>query len=148
MAPPGKLFVFEGPDGVGKTTLSKTFSDYLNATGIQCDYLSFPGRETGSLGRHIYELHHDPNRFGIKAVDPASLQLLHIAAHIDLIGQCILPKLAAGRYVVNRRPLVHSDRRQYCTTGSSAILHNCWPPNQDVVESVGNVPPFWRFCAR
>jgi thymidylate kinase len=100
MAPPGKLFVFEGPDGVGKTTLSKAFSDHLNATGIQCDYLSFPGRETGSLGRHIYELHHDPNRFGIKAVDPASLQLLHIAAHIDLIGQCILPKLASGRYVI------------------------------------------------
>ena len=100
MATPGQLIVFEGPDGVGKTTLSKALSDYLNATDIQCDYLSFPGRETGSLGRHIYELHHDLDRFGIRAIEPASLQLLHVAAHIDLIGQCILPKLAAGRYVI------------------------------------------------
>jgi len=100
MATPGQLFVFEGPDGVGKTTLSKALSEHLNATGILCDYLSFPGRETGSLGRHVYELHHDPNRFGISAIDPASLQLLHVAAHIDLIGQWILPKLAAGRHVI------------------------------------------------
>src|SRR6266496_2497692 len=58
MATPGKLFVFEGPDGVGKTTLSSALNDHLNATGIQCDYLSFPGRETGSLGRHVYEQQH------------------------------------------------------------------------------------------
>jgi thymidylate kinase len=103
MAPPGKLFVFEGPDGVGKTTLSKAFSDHLNATGIQCDYLSFPGRETGSLGRHIYELHHDPDRFGIRAVDPASLQLLHIAAHIDW---AMYSAQARGRTICDPRSIL------------------------------------------
>jgi thymidylate kinase len=100
MPTPGQLFVFEGPDGVGKTTLSYALCNRLNESGIQCDYLSFPGREDGSLGHHIYELHHDPAHFGIRAVDPASLQLLHIAAHIDLIGQHILPKLAAARSIV------------------------------------------------
>jgi thymidylate kinase len=30
----GQLYVFEGPDGVGKSTLSKGIADRLNATGI------------------------------------------------------------------------------------------------------------------
>ena len=96
----GKLYVFEGPDGVGKSTLADWFLSYLRESGIRCILLSFPGKETGTLGKHVYELHHDLSRFEIKTLAPASLQLLHVAAHIDAIENRIKPLLAEGTTVV------------------------------------------------
>ena len=100
MTTSGKLYVFEGPDGVGKSTLADWFASHLRESGIRCILLSFPGKETGTLGKHVYELHHDPARFEIKALPPASLQLLHVAAHIDAIENRIKPLLADGTTVV------------------------------------------------
>jgi dTMP kinase len=54
----------------------------------------------GTLGRHVYELHHDPGRFGIDRLSEASLQLLHVAAHIDAIENRIKPLLFSGSTVV------------------------------------------------
>lgn len=96
----GKLFVFEGPDGVGKTTLAMSFAEHLAARGMECEFMSFPGREVGTLGHHVYELHHDAARFGIESIRPLSVQVLHIAAHIDAIETRILPLLSSGRHVV------------------------------------------------
>jgi dTMP kinase len=100
MATLGKLYVFEGPDGVGKSTLADWFASHLRESGIRCILLSFPGKEAGTLGRHVYELHHDLARFEIKALASASLQLLHVAAHIDAIENRIKPLLAEGTTVV------------------------------------------------
>ena len=49
MSKRGKLFVLEGPDGVGKSTLAYTLTEHLNARGIPCDHFAFPGREAGTL---------------------------------------------------------------------------------------------------
>jgi len=96
----GKLFVFEGADSSGKTTISRAFTEHAKAAGFECEWFSFPGRETGTLGRHVYEVHHDPRAAGIKTINPTSLQLLHIAAHIDTIERQIVPALKQGRHVV------------------------------------------------
>ncbi|WP_228281921.1 dTMP kinase [Rubrobacter marinus] len=96
----GRLVVFEGPDGVGKTTLAQALVDKLIRRGVRCEYFSFPGREPGTLGRLVYEVHHDPGKFGIDRMNPTSLQVLHIAAHLDAIEGHILPALRAGRSVV------------------------------------------------
>ena len=96
----GKLFVFEGPDGVGKTTLAMSFAEHLVARGLDSEFMSFPGREAGTLGQHVYELHHSAARFGIESIRPLSLQTLHIAAHIDAIETRILPLLKSGQHVV------------------------------------------------
>ncbi|HEY3319890.1 MAG TPA: nucleotide kinase domain-containing protein [Planctomycetota bacterium] len=96
----GRLYVFEGPDGVGKSELCKRFSDYLARSDIASLALSFPGRDPGTLGKHVYDLHHDPGRFGIKQFDPAILQMLHVAAHLDTIQRSIIPALTEGRSVV------------------------------------------------
>ena len=96
----GQLIVFEGPDGVGKTTLSKALAKRLQETGISCKYLSFPGKETGTIGRLVYEVHHFPEKFELQSISPSSLQALHIAAHLDVIEQLILPALNNGHWVV------------------------------------------------
>lgn len=96
----GKLFVLEGPDGVGKSTLTYALTEHLNSTGMQCDHFSFPGNEAGTLGRHIYDFHHNPAQFGVQSINPTSKQVLHIAAHLDAIERSILPTLASGRSIV------------------------------------------------
>ena len=54
----GHLFVFEGPDGVGKSTLSRLFADRIKAEGVTCERMSFPGGEAGTLGKQVYDLVH------------------------------------------------------------------------------------------
>jgi thymidylate kinase len=96
----GKLFVFEGPDGAGKSTLAQGLADYFRSCGKACDEYCFPGSEKGTLGRHIYYLHHNFKALGIESINSASLQVLHVAAHIDGIERCIIPAINAGRDVI------------------------------------------------
>ena len=96
----GMLIVFEGPDGVGKSTLAGKLTDRLRETGVPCEHVAFPGKRPGSLGRLVYELHHDAPKFCLDEFSPTSLQMLHIAAHVDAIEGEILPALRAGTWVV------------------------------------------------
>jgi thymidylate kinase len=96
----GKLYVFEGPDGVGKTALSIRFAEWLIRQGIRCERVAFPGTADGSLGKHIYHLHHEPDHFDVAHLTPTSKQLLHVAAHIDAIETVIHPLLHSGDTVV------------------------------------------------
>jgi thymidylate kinase len=96
----GRLIIFEGPDGVGKSKLIEALAKRLRTMHIHHEVVSFPGKTPGSLGLHIRELHHDPMKFGIKSLHPASLQTLHIAAHIDAIERRIRPKLDKGIWII------------------------------------------------
>ena len=96
----GRLIVFEGPDGAGKSTLSRELTDRLNSFGLDCESFAFPGMEDGTLGRLIYEVHHRPASYGIDKIASIGLQALHIAAHLDTIERRILPALRRGRWVV------------------------------------------------
>lgn len=96
----GKLIVFEGPDGVGKSTLSQALAGRLNAIGLTCDHLSFPGKKEGTIGFLVYGVHHQPESFGLGPIAGISLQALHIAAHLDEIERHVLPALRQGRWVI------------------------------------------------
>ncbi len=95
-----RLIIFEGPDGVGKSTLVKFISDHLSAQNIPNQALAFPGNQPGTLGKLVYDIHHSPFQFGITLLSPIGLQALHIAAHLDSIVQTIAPAIASGSWVV------------------------------------------------
>jgi len=96
----GNLYVFEGPDGVGKSTLAAAFLKVCNEAKKKTVLMTFPGKREGSLGKCVYELHHSPKSFGVETIDPVSLQILHVAAHIDAIRKYILPSLRSGVHVI------------------------------------------------
>jgi dTMP kinase len=95
-----QLVVFEGPDGVGKSELAARFESWLVEHGFAAELLSFPGKEEGTLGKLVYDLHSDPARFHVTGLTASSLQALHIAAHLDTIERRILPSLKSNRTVV------------------------------------------------
>lgn len=96
----GRLVVFEGPSQVGKTTVSRELVNALSGGDRSCEWHAFPGQFSGTLGKHIYELHHRPASFGLAEIAPSAIQALHVAAHLDAIERTILPKLAAGVDIV------------------------------------------------
>ena len=96
----GGLIVLEGPDGVGKSTLAQTLVEKIGESRVRCELINFPGKQAGTLGRLVYDLHHDPSVIGVESLTATSLQALHVSAHLDSIEQCILPTLSEGGWVV------------------------------------------------
>jgi len=96
----GQLIVFEGPDGVGKSTLIGQVEDYLRGREIRFLSTSFPGKDPHTIGWIVNQVHHEPKRYDISNLTPLSLQALHIAAHLDNIESHILPELAAGTLIL------------------------------------------------
>jgi Thymidylate kinase len=94
----GKLIAFEGIDHVGKTTLVDLIYQKLVLEGLKCVTFSFPGKEPRSLGALVYDIHHNTNKY-FDDLTMESLQLLHIAAHIDCLKQKIIPYIKEG-YIV------------------------------------------------
>ena len=100
MHKPGSLFVFEGPDGVGKSTLVEVVRQTLVAAGREVLAVSFPGRQTGTLGAHVNDLHHRPGKYDVRTLTPDALQILHVAAHVDTIESTIRPHVEKGGIVL------------------------------------------------
>lgn len=96
----GHLFVFEGADAAGKSTIANAVVQSLNKHGIEATLLAFPGNLPNTLGSLIYKIHHSPESFGIKKLTPSSLQTLHIAAHLDAIESIIIPTLQKGGQII------------------------------------------------
>ncbi len=100
MTAPGYLIVLEGPDGVGKSTLSGALRARLTEVGLPSRAYAFPGNEPGTLGSLVYRLHHEADSVGIRAVSPTAIQTMHIAAHLDAIERVFRPRLEAGETIV------------------------------------------------
>ena len=96
----GRLYVFEGPDGVGKTTLATMLSKHLSNSGTRNEVLSFPGQEPETISELIYRLYHSPADLGVKSILPVTMQVMVTAAHIEVIEARIQPLLRDGVDVI------------------------------------------------
>lgn len=96
----GKLFVFEGPDDVGKTTLAGMLSHYLSNNGFSNEVLSFPGREPNTVSELIYRLYHDSAALGVRTISSLAMQVMVTAAHIEVIETRVKPLIRSGTNVV------------------------------------------------
>jgi len=97
----GRLIVFEGVDAAGKTALCNELCDTLLKKQIPVQRNHFPGKTPGTLGEVVYRIHHDHEKqFGVSSIIPCALQLLHIAAHVDVIKSSIKPAINKGKWVI------------------------------------------------
>ena len=98
--PAGRLIVFEGPDGVGKSTLHQRSVEMLRQRGVSVAGLAFPGSEPSTLGELVYRVHHGDLDVPVDSIEPFALQMLHVAAHVDAIESSIRSAVDAGKTVV------------------------------------------------
>jgi thymidylate kinase len=101
----GRLVVFEGADGVGKSTLAEGLQRHLATVDPEYPVAggSFPGTRPGSLGHLVGMIQADRLELIRRdAVAPTALQVLHVAAHVDALETWIVPALRAGRVVLDR----------------------------------------------
>lgn len=86
------IYVFEGIDNVGKTTIIQALKKRIDKVAkIDCINISFPGHEPRTLGNLVYQIHHNEEQYFNIPINEASLQLLHVASHIDLIQRKLGP---------------------------------------------------------
>lgn len=97
---PPPLIIFEGADAAGKSAVCDEYLKALISQGIAAKLLAFPGNSPGTLGHLVYQLHHEAHSMGVERLTAASLQAMHIAAHLDAIESVIVPTLEAGETVV------------------------------------------------
>ena len=93
----GKLIVFEGAEGVGKTTQIRRLIDALSARGISVLGVREPGA-TG-LGNEIRRLLLEPGR----TITARAEALLFMASRAELVERDMRPALATGRIVLADR---------------------------------------------
>lgn len=92
--PAGKLIVFEGAEGAGKTTQIRLLAERLSARGIRCLALREPGGTP--VGDSIREILLDPER----EISPATESLLFMASRAELIAGEVRPALEKGTVVI------------------------------------------------
>lgn len=96
MSGAGRLIVFEGVEGVGKSTQITLLLDRLEAAGVPHVALREPGGTP--LGDEIRRLLLDPARSD--DIAPRAEALLFMASRAQLVESEIRPALAAGKVVV------------------------------------------------
>src|SRR5688572_15837102 len=92
--PTGKLIVFEGPEGAGKTTQLKRLAERLSVLRLPCVAVREPGGTP--VGDAIREILLDPER----EITNATEALLFMASRAELTAREIRPSLAKGSLVL------------------------------------------------
>jgi len=110
------FFVFEGADGVGKTTQAQMLADRLRQDrGCRIEMYREPGGT--ALGEQIRSLLLDPQS---GELSPQTEMFLFMAARSHLVNQKILPALSVGTVVICDRYLWSSVVYQGIVGGLSA----------------------------
>lgn len=110
---PNKYIVFEGPDGCGKTTVSKMIFNWMRGDlGINADWYPQPGAT--DIGQVIRKLTKSTDH----VIDPNTEALLMGADNSAFINQILIPKLDQGDWVI-------SDRNNFISSLAYQIAGGC-----------------------
>lgn len=95
---PGKLIVFEGTDGAGKTTMINMLIEYLSDKYGSNNVLSIKqptdmSRKTKLFQKMMYSQNHDD-------IDYRAVQLLTMSDRIQHIHEVIEPGLKEGKFII------------------------------------------------
>jgi dTMP kinase len=99
----GKVIVFEGVDGVGKTTVAKALVERLKSEGHEASFFAQPSE--GPIGRLIRE-NHSAGRSNLHPDDVSAL--LFAADRMLLFYRDITPRVERGEIVVCDRHVFSS----------------------------------------
>lgn len=94
----GRFIAFEGPDGSGKTTLSRRFVQFAREQGVNVCEVRDPGGT--AIGDKVRALLLDPAN---ATIDRACELLLFMASRAQLVHERIRPALQRGELVVADR---------------------------------------------
>ena len=94
----GLFITFEGPDGSGKTTVSKAVADKLLAEGYQVRYTREPGGS--AISEKIRDISLDPAN---TEMDPRTEALLYAASRRQHLVDIVLPLIEQGVTVISDR---------------------------------------------
>ena len=94
----GLFITFEGPDGSGKTTVSKAVADQLRAEGYQVRYTREPGGS--AISEKIRDIILDPAN---TEMDPRTEALLYAASRRQHLVDIVLPLIEQGVTVISDR---------------------------------------------
>lgn len=121
---PGKLIVFEGIDGTGKTTQAKALASRLRRRGYRCLLSHEPGGTT--LGKAIRKLLLHPPRGRWQA---KSEVLLFLADRHEHVHTKIQPALKQGKHVI-------LDRFTHSTLAFQGYGANLTPSQRRKLQSI------------
>ncbi len=91
----GKLVVFEGIDGCGKTTQAKMLCDFAKGMGFDCIFVREPGGTR--IGERIRDV------LLKEEMDPRTELFLFLSARSQLYSEVIIPALERGEIVISDR---------------------------------------------
>lgn len=119
----GKLIVFEGIDGSGKTTQAKFLVEYLQKNAIDVIFTEWAGSR--NVGEYIKKMRKDKIE-----VNPKSFSLLYAADFAERLEEVINPALSSGKTVI-------CDRYFYTAIARDTTLG----VEEDYVKSIYSLAP-------
>ena len=127
----GLFITFEGPDGSGKTTVSKAVCERLSAEGYKVRYTREPGGS--AIAEQIRNVILDPQN---TAMDARTEALLYAASRRQHLVERVLPALEEGITVISDRFVDSSLAYQGC--GRQIGIQEVYDINMFAIE--GRMP--------
>ena len=122
-----KFITFEGPDGSGKTTVSKAVTERLLTEGYAIRYTREPGGS--NIAEQIRDVILDPKN---TEMDARTEALLYAASRRQHLVDIILPALESGTHVISDRFIDSSLAYQGC--GRNIGIEEVYSINQFAID--------------